>query len=54
MHKARGHAVYSSTSRFEPFSFSRRDLRDNDVRIDILYCGSVIRTCIPHAGTGTV
>lgn len=39
MHKARGYAVYSSTSRFEPFSFSRRDLRDNDVRIDILYCG---------------
>jgi alcohol dehydrogenase (NADP+) len=36
---ARGYAVYSSNSRFEPFTFDRRETRDNDVRIDILFCG---------------
>ncbi|MGF6779196.1 NAD(P)-dependent alcohol dehydrogenase [Paraburkholderia sp. GAS334] len=39
MSKARGYAVYSSKSGFELFTFDRRELRDNDVRIEILYCG---------------
>jgi uncharacterized zinc-type alcohol dehydrogenase-like protein len=39
MTRARGYAVYSSSTPFEAFSFERRDLRPNDVRLDILYCG---------------
>jgi alcohol dehydrogenase (NADP+) len=39
MSKARGYAVYAGDRPFEPFMFERRDLRHNDVRLDILYCG---------------
>jgi uncharacterized zinc-type alcohol dehydrogenase-like protein len=35
----RGYAAQSATSPVEPFSFTRRDLRPDDVAIDILYCG---------------
>ena len=36
---ARGYAAYSSNEPMAPFSFERRDLRPEDVQIDILYCG---------------
>ncbi len=35
----RGYAAQSATSPIAPFNFTRRDLRSNDVAIDILYCG---------------
>jgi alcohol dehydrogenase (NADP+) len=35
----RGYAVHTEKAPLEPFTFQRRDLRPNDVRIDILYCG---------------
>ncbi|GAB7125956.1 NAD(P)-dependent alcohol dehydrogenase [Silvimonas sp. JCM 19000] len=35
----RGYAAQSATSPVAPFSFNRRDLRANDVDIEILYCG---------------
>jgi uncharacterized zinc-type alcohol dehydrogenase-like protein len=36
---ARGYAVHSPESEFQPFSFERRDPRPNDVVIAIRYCG---------------
>jgi uncharacterized zinc-type alcohol dehydrogenase-like protein len=36
---ARGYAVQSADSEFQPFSFERRDPRANDVVIAIRYCG---------------
>ena len=35
----RGYAAQSATAPIAPFSFARRDLREDDVLIDILYCG---------------
>lgn len=35
----KGYAAQSPTSPLAPYNFERRDLRDNDVEIDILYCG---------------
>lgn len=34
-----GYAAFSAEDPLAPFSFERRDLRANDVRIDILFCG---------------
>ncbi len=34
-----GYAAKSAGSKLTEFSFERRDLRDNDVKIEILYCG---------------
>ncbi|PKI02114.1 hydroxyacid dehydrogenase, partial [Glaciecola sp. 33A] len=34
-----GYAAKSAGSKLTEFSFERRDLRDNDVEIEILYCG---------------
>lgn len=34
-----GYAAHSATALLEPFSFTRRALREDDVIIDILYCG---------------
>ena len=39
MTEARSYAALSATTPMEPFSFTRRDLNDNDVKIDIKYCG---------------
>lgn len=39
MSKASGYAAQSAESALAPFSFERRDLRDDDVSIDIDYCG---------------
>ncbi|MBU3079159.1 NAD(P)-dependent alcohol dehydrogenase [Sphingomonas quercus] len=39
MPAARGYAAQSSETPLAPFSFERRDLRPNDVRIAIRYCG---------------
>ncbi|PTQ13164.1 hydroxyacid dehydrogenase [Sphingomonas oleivorans] len=36
---AQGYAAQSSDTPLAPFTFERRALRPNDVRIDILYCG---------------
>ena len=36
---AQGYAARSREGSLSPFSFERRDLRDNDVLIDVLYCG---------------
>lgn len=37
--KVKGYAVQNATSDLAPFEFERRDLRDNDVEIEIEYCG---------------
>lgn len=37
--KTIGYAAQDAASPLAPFAFERRDLRDNDVAIDILYCG---------------
>lgn len=39
MINAKGYAVQNPKSGFAPFEFKRRELRPNDVLIDILYCG---------------
>lgn len=39
MHTAHGYAAHSNSTPLVPHTFSRRDLRLNDVRIDILFCG---------------
>ncbi len=39
MLSAKGYAVHSATSAFEPFSFERREPGPRDVQIDIEYCG---------------
>lgn len=36
---AKGYAAQSATGALGPFSFQRRELRPNDVQIEILYCG---------------
>ena len=37
--KAFGYAAHSATSRLTPFHFERRDPKQDDVTIEILYCG---------------
>ena len=37
--QVRGYAAHSSTSPLEPYQFHRRSVRDDDVVIEILYCG---------------
>jgi len=37
--KTTGYAAYDTNSPLAPFEFERRDLRDNDVGMEILYCG---------------
>lgn len=39
MTKVHGYAAQQATSPLVPFDFERRNLRPNDVQIDILYCG---------------
>ena len=39
MHPSHGYAAQSGDSPLEPFTFVRRDLRENDLLINILYCG---------------
>ena len=34
-----GYAAHSTTTPLVPFHFDRRDLRANDVAMEILYCG---------------
>jgi alcohol dehydrogenase (NADP+) len=36
---AKGYAVHAEKQALAPFTFGRRDLRPNDIRIEILYCG---------------
>lgn len=36
---AKGYAAQSSTTPLSPFSFQRREVRENDIQIEILYCG---------------
>ena len=48
MSTARGYAAHEPTSDLAPFAFERRALRDNDVDIDIQFCGvchSDLHTC---------
>lgn len=35
----KGYAAHNAKDDLAPFSFERRDLRENDVQIEILYCG---------------
>lgn len=37
--KTIGYAAHSATEPLKPFSFERRSLRENDVAMEILYCG---------------
>ncbi|MCO4754500.1 MAG: NAD(P)-dependent alcohol dehydrogenase [Bacteriovoracaceae bacterium] len=37
--KTIGYAAFDSKSELKPYSFERRDLRENDIAIDIKYCG---------------
>lgn len=39
MIKSHGYAVKSATTPLSPFQFERREINDNDVLIEILYCG---------------
>ncbi|NLQ17155.1 NAD(P)-dependent alcohol dehydrogenase [Marinomonas sp. M1K-6] len=39
MSQAKAYAAQSATTPLAPFSFERRALREDDVKIDILYCG---------------
>jgi uncharacterized zinc-type alcohol dehydrogenase-like protein len=39
MQTAKAYAAYSATEPLAPWTFDRRDLRDNDVLIEIIYCG---------------
>nr|WP_328799391.1 alcohol dehydrogenase catalytic domain-containing protein [Sphingomonas sp. T1] len=39
MSHAHGYAARSAAAPLAPFSFERRDLRPNDVRVDIQFCG---------------
>lgn len=39
MYTVRGYAAQTREGRLVPFTFARRDLRENDVLIKILYCG---------------
>jgi uncharacterized zinc-type alcohol dehydrogenase-like protein len=39
MQSAKAYAAYSATEPLAPYQFERRDLRDNDVLIEIIYCG---------------
>lgn len=39
MLKTHGYATHDAASSLEPFTFERRDLRPNDVQIEILFCG---------------
>jgi alcohol dehydrogenase (NADP+) len=39
MIKTKGYAANNPTDQLKPYSFERRDLRPNDVQIEILYCG---------------
>jgi uncharacterized zinc-type alcohol dehydrogenase-like protein len=39
MRTAHGYAALSSSTPLVPHAFSRRDLRPNDVRSDMLFCG---------------
>lgn len=36
---AKGYAAHSATEPLSPYQFNRRNLRPNDVQIEILYCG---------------
>ena len=45
--QVKGYAAHSSESALVPYSFERRDLRDDDVEIEILYCG-ICHTDIHH------
>ncbi len=38
-HTVHGYAARDTGGHLSPFSFERRDLREDDVQIDILYCG---------------
>lgn len=37
--KTIGYAALSSDAKLVPYHFKRRELRDNDIAIEILYCG---------------
>ena len=37
--KTFGYAAHSPDSPLVPYSFERRDLRENDVAMEVLYCG---------------
>ncbi len=37
--KTIGYAAKSSESSLVPLSFERRELRENDIALEILYCG---------------
>ena len=39
MLKTSGYAAYDAQSPLAPFSFERREPKDDDVQIEILYCG---------------
>ena len=39
MLSSRGYAAKDAKSKLAPFSFERRDPRDNDVVIEIAFCG---------------
>lgn len=38
-HPVKSYAAFSATTPLAPYAFERRDLREDDVLIDILYCG---------------
>ncbi|HET9628793.1 MAG TPA: NAD(P)-dependent alcohol dehydrogenase [Novosphingobium sp.] len=56
MTRAKAYAAHQSNSPLAPWEFERRSLRENDVLIDILYCGvchSDLHAIHDHSGMGT-
>ncbi|QOG00802.1 hypothetical protein [Flavobacterium sp. MDT1-60] len=41
MIQSKGYAAQNAASNLAPWEFQRRDLTQNDVLIDILYCGGM-------------
>src|ERR1700730_9783956 len=39
VNKTYGYAARDAVSKLAPFEFQRRDLRDHDVQMDVLFCG---------------
>lgn len=39
MIETKGYATHDTNARFVPFNFARRDIGDNDILIDVQYCG---------------
>lgn len=49
---AKGFAVFEEKGHFQPYTFSRHAVGDNDIQIEILYAESVTMICTMYLPTG--